>query len=456
MEQQLPTGWRRLEDDAGLIYYLTRHPEVKISRRSHLENYHRKGRYREMSLSDLDFGKKRRANKYSFTETNVADEGEENVKKPKLEVMGCCNNAVAGLTVSAEKNDGAFAFEMDDPDRVDLDKSEYENESWLLRSDKAEEQPTLTSDESDNETQDLRRNKSFKHRRSKVSKGPFSDKTESASNLFSAELDSFDLTCEEMEEMDGEEDVGDIPQIKTREEVRKETFIANEQRKLEEAVKKLTLTKNNAVDHKEALVEAAKSLSDLRKNAGYLAPVGFEDLKSQISSSETPEDLVQILNSSSEVQQLITSNEHSKILEQLLRISSLPDNPINDFPLNINRNHYSDLINFALVHAPDVLALVMKIATKNEAPIAANDVVRCAYMFSSLACSVSRANNALKKTKSVSTKNNGLTNNGLDVLANVGVFETSRSYRNDRDFLASLAEHILKSYAKNSVPQVKC
>ena len=61
---------------------------------------------------------------------------------------------------------------------------------------------------------------------------------------------------------------------------------------------------------------------------------------------------------------------------------------------------------------------------------------------------------ALKKTKSLSTKSNGLTNTGLDVLATVGIFETSRSYRNDRDFLASLSEEILKSYAKIAVAQI--
>ena len=32
--------------------------------------------------------------------------------------------------------------------------------------------------------------------------------------------------------------------------------------------------------------------------------------------------------------------------------------------------------------------------------------------------------------------------------------KTSRSYRNDRDFLASLSDHLLRSYAKVSVPQI--
>ena len=67
MENKIPEGWKRVEDEAGHAHYLTRHPQVKISKRSQLENYHRKRRYLEMSLDDLDFGSKRRSKKYSYT-----------------------------------------------------------------------------------------------------------------------------------------------------------------------------------------------------------------------------------------------------------------------------------------------------------------------------------------------------------------------------------------------------
>ena len=97
---------------------------------------------------------------------------------------------------------------------------------------------------------------------------------------------------------------------------------------------------------------------------------------------------------------------------------------------------------------------MLKLTTKLESAITPSDVVKCAYLFSSLACAVNRLNNALKKTKSVSSKIHGLTNNALDTLAFAGIFETSRTYRNDRDFLAAISEHILNSYAKISVPQL--
>ena len=108
----------------------------------------------------------------------------------------------------------------------------------------------------------------------------------------------------------------------------------------------------------------------------------------------------------------ISDLEQSKIFEQLLRISTMPENPLSDFPLDINSNPYSKIVNFALEHAPDVMRLILKLSTKNEAPINETDVIRLGYMFSSLASTVSSKNNALKKMKSVSSKNNGLTNSG--------------------------------------------
>ena len=74
MDSKLPDGWKRCEDDSGQVYFLTRHPQVKITKRCTLEEFHRKGRYWEMKLEDLDFGKKKRMKKFEYT---------ENVKKSK-------------------------------------------------------------------------------------------------------------------------------------------------------------------------------------------------------------------------------------------------------------------------------------------------------------------------------------------------------------------------------------
>ena len=436
MSYLLPEGWKKIEDNSGQIYYLTRHPQVKISKRCQLENYHRRGRYLEMRLSDLDFGTKRRSKKYSYSESfeskEVLDLEQDIGKRQRIE-----REVLKGCSSKDEEADSRAEFRNPSKENeIDESNPEFEmccEDSILERSEPAREfAPSVVQESTNFEPIDQ-----IWHWRDDASK----EKHDVES------VDKIDLA--NVEEHEGGEK-------NSTQEKRKEVHLNNERKKLEKAVNKLTLKRENVVDHKKALVETAKLLSDARKCSEHLdlENVNLENIKSRILTSKNAEELIQILNGCSELQLRLSSMEHSKILEQMLRISSLPENPLNEFPLDINKNHYSDIINFALKHAPDVIGLILKIATKNEAPIAHTDVVRCAYIFSTLACTVSRQNNALKKTKSVTTKNHGLTNNGLDVLANVGVFETSRTFRNDRDFLASLSEQILQSYAKISVPQI--
>ena len=52
------------QDGSGKFYYLTRPPHVKIVLKSQLEDYHKRGRYHEMLVSNLDFGRKTRVKKY--------------------------------------------------------------------------------------------------------------------------------------------------------------------------------------------------------------------------------------------------------------------------------------------------------------------------------------------------------------------------------------------------------
>ena len=252
------------------------------------------------------------------------------------------------------------------------------------------------------------------------------------------------------------EEEENVTELKNTEDFIKTCKITAERIKLENAVKKLTL-KDEPLDHKKVLLKTAHNLNKRRKcqEQSNLDFLNFAELKEKIGETKHCEELILLLNSNALIQRRLSIISQSRILEQMLKISSNPDNPLKEFPLDINRNHYSEIVDFAMEHAPDILDLIVKLSIDNEAPVTESDVIRCAYIFSTLACTVSRTNNALKKTKSVSTKSHGMTNDGLDILANTGVFETSRNFRNDRDFLASLDESILKSYARVSVPQVQ-
>ena len=416
MDHELPEGWRRIQEESGQVHYLTRNPQVRITKSCQLKDYHKKGRYLEMSVSDLDFGRKRRSKKFSSTETSSSGSSSKKLKfVPE-------NPMKEGFLES-------YHFDSWWPPRLeDSEPEEDFNVEESVSGDQSEQLVTSTDTESGSRFWQWR-------------------DTNTVEKTF---VSSDEVT----EELDRREEL--TPKLKSEEDKKKENHLNVERKKLENAVKHLTLNRDDPINHKQSLLDTAKLLNNKRMNLEVdHQDFSLENLKLKISACKSAEELILILTGSSFIQEKLSAIEHSKILEQMLKMNTLPENPLKQFPLNINKNHYSDVINFALEHAPDVIGLILKLSTKNEVPIAENDVIRCAFVFSSIACNVSRQNNALKKTKSASTKIHGLTNDGLDVLANVGLFETSRSFRNDRDFLASISENILKNYAQISVPQVK-
>ena len=331
MDSQLPEGWQRIEEESGEVYFLTRQPQVKISKKCQLDAYHKKGRYLEMRLCDLNFGKKRRIKKYSYTAHVGSNE----------------------TTDTSEKSDKKLKADFDDP--VD---------PGILMS----EPPPFEEPETDDNIPDESNHidvsttvgeacnlDQFSHWRD--------GKRKVDENLLMEEgLDLVKLTG--------------FP-VKSSEDTKKDDKLNVERVKLVNAVKKLTVRKEDVIDHQKALFETAQVLNSRRKNLEDLDldDINLEDLKAKIDASENFEELLLILNGSSLIQKKLSMIVQSRILEQLLRISSLPENPLKEFSMDINKNNYSEVVNFAVEHAPDVLDLIMKLSIKNEAPVAENDII---------------------------------------------------------------------------------
>ena len=250
----------------------------------------------------------------------------------------------------------------------------------------------------------------------------------------------------------GQEVFGETIECKISETERNK--LENEQNKLAKAVAKLTLDPCKQVNNELVLEEAARRLNLARIRRGSVAE-GFDidSFKHLVKESETVEELTKTIWANSFFQEKFSQLFTSKILEQLLSLGSVPDNPLGSFPPDVNSNIYSDIMNLALDKAEDAILLLTAISKKHEDPISAKDVVHLSYSFSTLAEAASSKNMALKKLKSLSLRTSGLTNSGLDSFSSIGVAETSRSCRNDRDELASISEDIVKKHAKKHVPQ---
>ena len=227
--------------------------------------------------------------------------------------------------------------------------------------------------------------------------------------------------------------------------------VQNQRCKVDNTVRQLTRDTSSSLDHSTKLNEASSKLNNLRKTPES-ADIGLDDLKKNIKESDTAREALESLWSCCGIRDFFANREASASLEEMLLLSSLKG-PLSDFPPNINQNVYSDIINFGLEHSRGTVTFLLNLLVRKEKPVEPKDTIRIAFIFSLLAHNISRDNNALAKTKSLLLQSQGLTVEGLDMLAKLGVCETGRSTLNQTDLLAEVSDSILRSTCKTICSQ---
>ena len=140
--------------------------------------------------------------------------------------------------------------------------------------------------------------------------------------------------------------------------------------------------------------------------------------------------------------------EAASSLEDLIKMGTDDaDGPLKHFPNNIDQNIYSDIIRYFLENVENTVSFFLNILVEKSKAVDAKDVIQMAFLLSYIAHSVSRGNDAVVKLKSLLLQKQGLTYEGLDDLAILGVTETGRSLRNQKEFLASISLDLVKSAA---------
>ena len=180
---------------------------------------------------------------------------------------------------------------------------------------------------------------------------------------------------------------------------------------MDHIVKQLTVDPSVETNHRSSLVAVAGKLNKIR-SVNLLEGLNLVQMKQAIESAKSAEGVLQILWTCQGVREFFVRRESSSNLEDLLVLSSSPS-PLNQFPPNINRNVYSDLISFGLENAPGLISLLLSLLVKKGKPVVEKDVVRIATVFSSLAHTISAKNNAVAKTKTLLFQSHGTTVEGM-------------------------------------------
>ena len=118
-----------------------------------------------------------------------------------------------------------------------------------------------------------------------------------------------------------------------------------------------------------------------------------------------------------------------------------------EFPVSVNENCYCEIAEYGMQKCPRLMAMVITMVVRREESVLPKDVLRIATCFANLCYVVNRDINAMVKLRSLTMQVDGLTNMGLNILADVGLAQTARTLSNHRDLFAEVGIDVMNSTA---------
>ena len=221
--------------------------------------------------------------------------------------------------------------------------------------------------------------------------------------------------------------------------------------KVEKITTQLTKEPNINLDHRASILEAATMLNNLRFS-DTTSEVDLEEMKQSIQDCTSLDSVLDLLWNYPAVRGYFMDRENSSHLEDFLSLSGT-NNPLTDFPPDINTNVYSSIISFGIEKSRGIILLLLKLLAKKDKPVLEKEVIRISFMYSLLAHGVCRNNNALAKTKSLLLQAQGITVEGLNTLSFLGICEAGNATRKSTDLLAEVTDSLLRMSCKTHPTQ---
>ena len=105
----------------------------------------------------------------------------------------------------------------------------------------------------------------------------------------------------------------------------------------------------------------------------------------------------------------------------------------------MSKNWYSKVVQFAAQHSPTTLSLLLKLIISDpSSSIRPEHILTLASIYAQIGKEVDRKNNALDIIQALSLKMDGLSDQGLDGQAKIGLSSQARTLRYKRDQLAEV------------------
>ena len=211
------------------------------------------------------------------------------------------------------------------------------------------------------------------------------------------------------------------------------------------------------VNHLKELQEAAKFLDQLRRNNDPIQTeeLTLAELKLNLSLAESIDEMVLKLGSNEEAMSSMARLVEERVLEELLTLGAGEKGiKLSEWPNSQKENFFVEVVKLAHQRSPITLAFLLKLILKdNSSNVQPSHVVSVATVFSTLAHLVDKSNNVLQKINSMQLKLDGLSDEGLDAQACLGLTVTARTMRHARDEFAEVSEECLIEQTKTRPDQ---
>ena len=179
-------------------------------------------------------------------------------------------------------------------------------------------------------------------------------------------------------------------------------------------------------------------------------------LRHNLSTASSLDDMVLAIGNSPEGRQTMAKVVQEHCLQELLTLSAVEgDRPLLDWPNNLNKNWFSEIVRFAADHSPITLSFLLRLTVKETTSnVQPRHVLSISTVFAQLAMMVDKKNNALAKINTLQLKLHGCTDAGIDALTLIGLAQCSRNLRKDRDVLAEVQDRLLMLESQKRPTQI--
>ena len=211
------------------------------------------------------------------------------------------------------------------------------------------------------------------------------------------------------------------------------------------------LTRNPEVelDHRKMFSNLSKKIDAFRPKDNFETPDNFEVLVKELSTAVDMKDLLSILSGNPEVVDSLSMMLSDLCLAEISQIDT-ERGPMVEFPVSVNENCYCEIAEYGMQKCPRLMVMVINLVVRREESVLPKDVLRIATCFANLCYVANRDINALVKLRSLTLQADGLTNMGLNILADVGLAQTARTLSNHRDLFAEVGVEVMNSTASEN------